>query len=93
MKNMNKESIELEELNKEYNKYSQAIAKLLDSALKEGDTYLFRKNKYGSYGMVLSEERENFIKTSETSETRIILDTINHAFKVSKDWIAGKVTL
>lgn len=69
----------IEELNKEYNKYSQAIVKLLDSSLKEGEVYIFKKLSDGGYGLILSREREGLINVSrEEGEMYIgkILDII-----------------
>lgn len=49
----------IKELNKEYNKYSQSIVKLLDTSLKEGEVFIFKKTDKGSYGLILSRERES----------------------------------
>ena len=54
-------NIKIEELNKEYNKYSQSIVKLLDISLKEGEVFVFTKLTNGSYGFILSREREGLL--------------------------------
>ena len=48
-----------EDLNKEFEKYSKSIVKLLELSLKEGEVFVFKKLHEGGYGLVLSRERES----------------------------------
>ncbi len=82
----------IKELNKEYNKYSQAIVKLLNDSLKDGEVFVFRKLKDGGYGVVLSEERNKLINTSEPTKNELLLNAINKALETKDDsWFIGKI--
>jgi hypothetical protein len=83
-------SNKIEELNKEYNKHSQTIFKLLNDSLKEGETFLFRKLKDDSFGLILSEERNKLVITFEPTQSEVLLNSINKAFQADDDLFIGK---
>lgn len=67
----------IEELNKEYVKYSQSVVKLLSDSLKEGEYFLFTKSKGGGYGIVISREREELLgKLSHETKSSKLLDIL-----------------
>ena len=67
----------IEELNREYNKYSQDIVKLLDASLKEGEVYIFKKLSDGGYGLVLSRERERLLDVYREDGAVSVWDILN----------------
>jgi hypothetical protein len=80
----------IKNLNEEYNKYSHAVVKLLNDSLKEGEIFLFKKLGDGSFGLILSEERNNLIKTSEPTQCELLLSSINNVLINNK--ITGYAT-
>lgn len=66
----------IEDLNKEYSKYSQAIVKLLSDSLNQGEFFLFRKLEEGGYGIVISRERLEDLHISSSPKMSDLLDML-----------------
>ena len=67
----------IEELNKEYIKYNQAVVKLLNDSLTEGEYFIFKKDKNNSYGFIVSAERESLQNVDYETQTKKILNALN----------------
>lgn len=62
----------IEELNKEFEKYSKSIVKLLELSLKEGEVFIFKKLSDGGYGLILSREREGLSNVGRLEDVNYI---------------------
>lgn len=76
----------IEELNKEYIKYNQAIVKLLNDSLNEGEYFIFKKNKDNSYGFIVSAERESLENVSYETQTKKILSVLNEILSTKSEY-------
>ena len=76
----------IEELNKEYIKYNQAIVKLLNDSLNEGEYFIFKKNKDNSYGFIVSAERESLENVSYETQTKKILRVLNEILSTKSEY-------
>ena len=74
------------QINNQFYKYNNAIVKLLDEGLKDGEYFVFRKTDKGGYGFVLSKEREEMLSIQAKSKPLELIENIFNTY-----WAQPKV--